>query len=70
MLASKDVRRLMVDRRDWINQRVTCPTCGETIGPRNAIREYLDVPPDPPYAVVARCPRSGELVFVEFTSPA
>ena len=67
MLAAKDVRRLNVSRSDWINYRVKCPKSGETIGPRNAVREYWDIPPDPPYAVVARCPRSGDLVFVQFT---
>ncbi len=68
MLASKDVRRIRVDRRDWINYRVKCPVCGETIGARNAIREYADLPPDPPYAVVARCPKTGDLVYVEFAT--
>jgi hypothetical protein len=67
VLASSDARLLNVDRRDWINYRVVCPSCGEVVGSRNAIREHLDVPPDPPYAVVARCPR-GHLVYVEFAS--
>lgn len=61
---------MTVDRRDWNNYRVKCPVCGETIGPRHAIREYLDVPPDPPYAAVARCPRSKDVVFIEFSAPA
>ncbi len=69
MLASKDVLRIDVQRGDWINYRVKCPACGETIGARNAIREYADLPPDPPYAVVARCPRAGHLIYVEFKSP-
>jgi hypothetical protein len=66
MLAGKTVTRINVDRREWINYQVKCPGCGEAIGPRNAIREYWDIPPDPPYAALARCPRSGELVLVQF----
>ncbi|TMD61969.1 MAG: hypothetical protein E6I87_01180 [Chloroflexi bacterium] len=65
MIAAKDARRIKADRRDWINYRVKCPICGEAIGPRNAIREYWDIPPDPPYAALVRCPR-GDLVLVEF----
>jgi hypothetical protein len=68
VLASVEARLLNVDRRDWLNYRVVCPSCGEVVGPRNAIREHLDVPPDPPYAVIARCPRR-HLVYVEFASP-
>ncbi len=68
MAAPKPLRRLRVDRRDWINYRVACPIDGDTIGPRNATREYLDVPPDPPYAALARCPTSGEVVYVEFAA--
>ena len=66
MRAPEKVQRLSADRRDWINYQVKCPTCGETIGPRNALREYWDIPPDPPYAALARCPRSGDLVLVQF----
>lgn len=68
MALSKDTQTLRVTRRDWINYRVTCPRCGETIGPRNTIREYLDIPPDPPYGALARCPRSGDVFNVEFTA--
>ena len=67
MLAEQDAIRISADRRDWINYRVKCPKCGETIGPRNAVREFWDIPPDPPYATLARCPRSGELVLVQFS---
>ena len=62
--------RMTVERRDWINYRVRCPRCGETVGPRNATREYLDVPPDPPYAVIARCPKSGDMLYLEFARAA
>ena len=67
MLAAKDARRIRVDRRDWINYRTKCPACGEIIGPRNTMREYADVPPDPPYGALVRCPRSGDVIFVEFS---
>ncbi|OLC57266.1 MAG: hypothetical protein AUH85_03950 [Chloroflexi bacterium 13_1_40CM_4_68_4] len=66
MIAAKDARRIKADRRAWINYQVRCPACGETIGPRDAIREYWDIPPDPPYAALVRCPRQGDLVLVEF----
>jgi phage terminase large subunit GpA-like protein len=66
MRAPEKVQRLSADRRDWINYRVKCPRCGDTIGPRNALREYWDIPPDPPYAALARCPRNGHVVLVEF----
>jgi hypothetical protein len=66
MLAAKDAKRIRVTLRDWINYRATCPVCGETIGPRHTLREYADVPPDPPYGALVKCPRSGDVIFVEF----
>lgn len=69
MAAETSIRRLTVDRRDYVNYRVRCPRCGEVIGPRHAIREFLDVPPDPPYAAFVRCPSCGETFYLEFTPP-
>lgn len=63
------MRRLTVDRRDYVNYRVRCPNCGETIGPRQALREFLDVPPDPPYAALVRCPKCQETCYLEFAPP-
>lgn len=61
---------MTVDRRDYLNYRVRCPKCGEVVGPRYATREFLDVPPDPPYAALVRCPRCRDVLYVEFAPPA
>lgn len=67
MAAPETAQRLVVDRREYVNYRLRCPKCGEVIGPRQAIREFLDVPPDPPYAALVRCPKCRELLYLEFT---
>lgn len=58
--------RLQVARRDFLNYRTTCPKCGAPIGPRQATRELMDIPPDPPYGALGRCSRCGTLTYVEF----
>ena len=61
-------RRIVLDRRDFNHYRVRCPFCAETIGPRYATREHLDIPPDPPYAATVRCPRCREEFEVVFST--
>ncbi len=58
--------RMSAKHRDFINYRVACPRCGTAIGPRDVTREFLDVPPDPPYAAAVRCPKCGHDLYVEF----
>ena len=66
MQAPSAPQRIGAQRRDFMNYRVLCPRCGGAIGPRSVTREFLDVPPDPPYAAVARCPKCGHELYVEF----
>ena len=47
-------RRITVDRRAFNRYAVTCPFCGENVGPRFVTREHLDIPPNPPYAATVR----------------
>ncbi len=63
-------QRLRAERRDFFRYRVKCPRCGTAIGPRNVTREFLDVPPDPPYAASVRCPHCAEELYVEFATAA
>jgi len=59
-------RRITADRRDFLNYRVMCPFCQETVGPRFVTRGHLDVQPSPPYAATVRCPRCTEEFEVIF----
>jgi phage FluMu protein Com len=62
--------RIVVERRDYLDYRVKCPRCAGPLGPRYAVRELMDIPPDPPYAAIVRCAKCGEVVFVEFNLEA
>lgn len=59
-------QRLRAHRRDFVNYRTPCPRCGTMLGPLAVTREFLDVPPDPPYGVLVRCRKCGAEAYVEF----
>ena len=54
------------DRHEFLDYGISCPFCGEKVGPRFVTREHLDVPPNPAYAATVRCPRCKEIFEVRF----
>ena len=56
-----------VDRHEFLDYSIACPSCATPVGPRFVTREHLDVPPDPPYAATVRCPKCREIFVVRFT---
>lgn len=67
MTADLSERRITADRREFLQYRVACPSCGFLVGPRFVTREHSGVPPEPPYAATVKCPKDARVFEVIFS---